>query len=127
MLAFSIWNAIWIVFLSFVFINVLVMMFSVIVDIFRDRSLSGWAKAGWLFFLATFTLATLLVYVIVRGRGMTERSLAEQAAAKESFDAYVRETAGGGVATELEKAANLHTAGELTDDEYATLKSKILA
>ena len=127
MLAFSVWNAIWIVFLSFVFINVLLMMFSVIVDIFRDDSLSGWAKAAWLFFLATFTLLTLLVYVIVRGRGMTLRSLQEQAAAKETFETYVREVAGSGVTSDLEKAAALHSAGELTDAEYAALKTKILA
>ena len=67
MLAFSFWNAIWLVFVSFVFISVLMMMFSVIVDIFRDKSLSGWAKAAWLLSLALFTLLTLLVYVIVRG------------------------------------------------------------
>ena len=41
MLAFSVWNAIWLVFISFLFISVLMMMFSVVVDIFRDQSLSA--------------------------------------------------------------------------------------
>jgi type VI protein secretion system component VasK len=125
MLAFSVWNAIWIVFVSFLFISVLMMMFSVIVDIFRDDSLSGWAKAGWLLFLAVFTLLALLVYVIVRGRGMAERSMKEQVDAKADFDAYVRDVAGG-PASELERASSLHAAGKLTDDEYAALKAKIL-
>lgn len=127
MLAFSFWNAIWLVFVSFVFISVLMMMFSVIVDIFRDKSLSGWAKAAWLLSLALFTLLTLLVYVIVRGKGMAERSITEQIEAKESFDNYVRDVASGGPATELEKAAAMYDAGKLTDEEYSALKAKILA
>ena len=69
----------------------------------------------------------LLVYVIVRGKGMAERSAKEQIEAKESFDAYVRDVAGGGAASELEKAASMHAAGKLTDDEYAALKARILS
>ena len=126
MLAFSIWNAIRLVFVSFLFITVLMMIFSIVVDIFRDKELSGWAKAAWLFFLVVFTLLTALVYVIVRGKGMAERSVKEQVAAKESFDAYVRDVAGGGAASELEKAASMHAAGQLSDDEYAALKARIL-
>lgn len=125
MLAFSVWNAIWVAFVAFLFITVLMMIFSIVVDIFRDQELSGWAKAAWLFFLVVFTLLTALVYVIVRGKGMAERSVREQVEAKESFDAYVRETAGG-AASELEKAASLHAAGRISDDEYSALKSKIL-
>ncbi len=126
MLAFSVWNAIWVAFVAFLFITVLMMIFSIVVDIFRDKELSGWAKAAWLFFLVVFTLLALLVYVIVRGKGMAERSVKEQVEAKESFDAYVRDVAGGGAASELEKAASLHAAGRISDDEYAALKSKIL-
>ena len=127
MLAFSIWNAIWLVFICFLFITVLMMLFSVVIDIFRDKELSGWGKAAWLIFLLVFTLLALLVYVIVRGKGMAEREIKEQVEAKESFDAYVRDVAGGGAASELEKAAALHAAGSLSDEEYAALKGHILA
>lgn len=127
MLALSVWEAIWIVFVSFVFISVLIMIFSIVIDIFRDKELSGWAKAAWLFFLVVFTLITALVYVIVRGDGMAKRSAREQVEAKESFDAYVRDVAGGGAASELERAAAMHDAGKITDEEYAALKAKILA
>lgn len=126
MLAFSIWNAIWVVFLTFLFISVLMMMFSVITDIFRDDELGGWGKAAWLIALVLFTFITLIVYVIVRGDGMVKRSAKEQVEAKESFDAYVRDVAGGGAASELEKASALHTAGKIDDAEYAALKAKIL-
>ena len=64
--------------------------------------------------------------MIARGQGMAERSAKEQIAAQDSFDTYVRDVAGGGAASELEKASAMHSAGKLSDDEYATLKAKIL-
>jgi ABC-type multidrug transport system fused ATPase/permease subunit len=127
MLAFSFWEAIWLIFVSFVFITVLMMLFSVIVDLFRDDSLSGWAKAAWVVFLIIVPFFGLLVYLIARGRGMTERSIKEQTDSRQSFDSYVRDVAGGGAASELEKASALHASGKLSDDEYAALKAKILA
>ena len=41
------------------------------------------------------------------------------------FDDYVRDVAGGGAASELEKAAALHNSGKVSDEEYAALKAKI--
>ncbi len=127
MLALSIWEAIWLVFVIFVFIVALMAIFSIVIDIFRDRELSGWAKAAWLLALVFFTLITALVYVIARGRGMAERSMKEQVEAKQQFDEYVRDVAGGGAASELERAAALHNEGKISDEEYASLKAKILS
>lgn len=126
MLAFSIWNALWAAFVAFMFITVLMMMFSVIVDIFRDRELSGWGKAVWLLSLVLFSLVTLLVYMIVRGPGMAQRQERAATEARTSFDSYVKDVAGDGAATELERAAAMHNAGQISDDEYAALKAKIL-
>jgi predicted PurR-regulated permease PerM len=127
MIAFSFWDAIWLIFISFLFISVLMMLFSVIVDLFRDDSLSGVAKAIWVIVLIFFPLIGLLAYVIVRGKGMTQRSIKDQREAQQSFDSYVRDVAGGGAASELEKANTLHAAGKLTDQEFAQLKAKILS
>jgi ABC-type multidrug transport system fused ATPase/permease subunit len=127
LLAFSIWNAMWVVFVTFLFISILMMLFSVIIDLFRDDDLSGGAKAVWIVVLVVLPLIGLIVYVIARGEGMAKRSIREQAEAKESFDSYVREVAGGGAASELEKASAMHEAGRLTDDEYAALKTRILS
>ena len=127
MLACSFWEAIWLIFITFVFITVLMMLFSVIVDLFRDDSLSGWGKTGWIILLIILPLLGLLIYVIARGKGMAERSIKQQVEAKQSFDSYVRDVAGGGAASELEKANALHQAGKLSDEEFAALKAKILA
>ena len=126
LIAFSIWEAIWLIFVTFVFISVLMMLFSVIVDLFRDDSLSGWGKAGWIIVLILFPFLGLLIYVIARGKGMTDRAFKESAETKQSFDDYVRTVSGGGPASELEKANALHMAGKLSDEEFAQLKAKIL-
>ncbi len=127
MLAFSIWNALWVVIVTFLFLSVLMVLFSIISDVFRDRQLSGVAKALWIVVLIMIPLLGSLIYLLVRGQGMAERSTREQQRAQEAFDSYVRDVAGGGAASELEKASALHASGELSDEEYATLKAKILA
>lgn len=127
MLAFSIWNAIWLAFVVFLFVNVLLMLFAVITDLFRDDDLSGWVKAAWLIGLLFLPLIGLLLYVIVRGKGMTQRSIKAQQQAQESFDTYVRDVAGSGAASELEKAAAMRDSGAISDEEYAALKQRILS
>jgi Phospholipase_D-nuclease N-terminal/Short C-terminal domain len=127
MLAFSIWNALWVVIVTFVFVSILMALFSVIADLFRDREMSGWGKAAWIVVLVLLPLIGLLVYVIARGPGMAERAQRDDEAAKAEFDQYVREVAGGGAASELERAASLHAAGKLSDEEFAALKAKVLS
>ena len=127
MIAYSFWDAIWLIFISFLFVSVLMTLFSVIVDLFRDDSLSGGMKALWVVILIIFPLLGMLVYLIARGQGMSERALKQQVDAKQSFDTYVREVAGGGAASELEKAKQLHTSGAISDEEFTQLKRKILA
>jgi ABC-type multidrug transport system fused ATPase/permease subunit len=125
MFAFSIWNALWVVFVTFLFVNVIVMFFPVVADPFHDHEMGGGKKAMWAIVLLIFPLLGILIYLIVRGGGMAERSLAAQQQAKESVDSYIRDVAGG-PASELERAASLRAAGSITDDEYGRLKARIL-
>jgi hypothetical protein len=127
MLATSFGEILWLLIISVLFIAYLMMLFSVIVDLFRDRELGGLAKAIWAVALIAFPLITMLVYLVARGDGMAKRSIAQQQAAQESFDSYVRDVAGGGAAQELEKAAALLETGKISQEEYDRLKTKILA
>lgn len=78
-LAWLIWTA----FVLFI-LAALVWVFIVVVrDLFRNRELSGWAKAGWLVALIVFPLIGSLAYIIVRGLWMgTTIGTAEDAAAR---------------------------------------------
>ena len=88
----------WSLVIIFFMIVYFVILFQVVFDLFRDRELSGWAKAGWLLFIIVLPFLGLFVYLIVRGQGMAERSAKEQVESQQAFDDYVRETAGGGPA-----------------------------
>jgi hypothetical protein len=47
-------------------------------DLFRDHELSGWGKALWALFLILVPWLGALVYLIVRGRSINERALAQR-------------------------------------------------
>ena len=49
------------------------LLFRIIGDLFRDHSLSGWAKAGWIIVLIFLPFLGVLVYVIARGKSMAQR------------------------------------------------------
>lgn len=110
-------------FFLFMFIWIFI---GVIADLFRDHQISGWGKAAWVIFLIFIPLLGTLVYLIARGKGMAERSMAQQAKAQADFDEYVKKAAGSGSAGELEKLAELHENGKLTDDEYEKMKAKVI-
>ena len=119
-------NTIWWAFSFLILISYLMVLFSIIGDVFRDRELSGGAKALWVFCLIFFTFITALIYLIVRGKGMNERSEAQAAQAREAANSYIRSVAGS-PADEIGRAKALLDAGTITADEYSSLKAKALA
>ena len=112
---------------AFVFIAYLMVLFSIIGDLFRDHKMSGWAKAAWIFFLIIGFWITALIYLIVRGGGMAQRQQAAMNAAKSETDAYIKSVAGTSPADEIAKAQALKDSGAITAAEFATLKKNILA
>ena len=120
------WDIMWLIVSTFVFVGYLFVLFQVVVDVFRDAELGGFAKAIWLIGLVLLPLVTAIVYVIARGRGMTERQQAAARRAKSDTDAYIREVAGKSPADEIAAAKALLDAGTITQDEFAKLKAKAL-
>ena len=117
----------WSLVIIFFMIVYFVILFQVVFDLFRDQELSGWAKAGWLLFIIVLPFLGLFVYLIVRGQGMAERSARQQVEAKQEFDEYVRETAGGGgPATEIANAKKLLDDGAISQEEFDAIKAKAL-
>ena len=111
-------------FLLFAWIWILI---SIIGDLFRDHELSGVAKAVWVFFLVFLPFVGVLLYLIVRGNGMRDRTIKAQVDAKKEFDSYVREQAhAGSPADELHKLAELKDKGALSAEEFDQAKAKLL-
>jgi hypothetical protein len=115
----------------FLFAAWLMILFVIISDLFRDHSISGWGKAAWVIFLIFVPFLAALIYLIARGDGMRERSLAQQQDAQKQLDTYIRQTAssggGGSAADELTKLSKLHDEKKLSDEEFERAKAKIVA
>jgi Phospholipase_D-nuclease N-terminal len=124
---FTFGQALLVVLEVFLFAAYLMVLFTIIGDLFRDHSLSGWAKAAWVLFLILVPFLAALIYLIARGDGMRERALAQQQEAQKQFDSYVRQTAGSGsAADELATLARLHDERKISDEEFERAKAKIV-
>ena len=121
-------DLIWWFISAFVFIAYLFVLFSIIMDVFRDHKLNGWFKALWMIFLVFVPFLTAIVYLIARGRSMNERAMARAQQNEQAFSQYVRQTAGAGTSTadELSKLADLRDRGTISDEEFQHAKAKLL-
>ncbi|WP_406340989.1 SHOCT domain-containing protein [Streptomyces sp. NBC_00648] len=120
------WTMLWL----FLWVMWFFLLFKVATDIFRDHSLSGWAKAGWLVFVLVLPYLGVLVYLIARGQGMGQRDAKQFKQQEDAFQQYVRKaagTGGGGSVEELSKLSALKDKGDITPEEFERAKAKILA
>ena len=128
---FPLLSAFWTVLWVFLWIMWFVLLFRIVVDIFRDDSLSGWAKAGWLVFVCALPFLGVFVYVIARGKNMGSREMAQARAQQDAFDRYIRETAKGGEGRtgsvdELARLSEIRARGDITDEEFRRAKELVL-
>lgn len=114
----------------FLFVIWIWILITILTDLFRDHEASGWAKAAWVLFLVFIPFLTALVYLIVRGSGMRDRTIQAQVEAKKQFDDYIRAQAPGSGAShveELNRLNDLKEKGALSDAEFQKAKDKLLA
>jgi Short C-terminal domain/Phospholipase_D-nuclease N-terminal len=118
------WTMLW----FFLFIIWIIILFRVIIDIFRSRDIGGFAKALWLIFVIILPFLGVLIYLIARGKEMGERDVQEAQARDQQFKSYVQEAAGdgGSAADQLSKLADLKDRGVISDSEFEQQKAKIL-
>lgn len=119
------WSMLWF-FLFFIWIMIL---FRVFADLFRNHEMGGFAKFLWVLFVIILPFLGVFVYLIVHGRQMGERDVAQAQAQQQQFQDYVRQTAGtgGGAAEELTKLNDLKNSGVITQAEFDAQKAKLLA
>lgn len=114
--------------LAFVFMAYLILVFVIVGDLMRDHELSGWFKALWIIALILVPWLTGLLYIIVRGKGMSERSAQEAARIQQAQADYIRNvSANTDPAAQIAQAKELHDKGVISDDEFEKLKAKALA
>jgi hypothetical protein len=121
------WDVLWLIASAFFFMAYLIVLFQVVIDLFRDAELGGGSKVLWLVGLLFLPILTALLYILVRGGGMAERQRAALQRAKTDTDAYIREVAGKSPADHIADAKALLDAGAINPEEFARLKAKALA
>src|SRR4051794_2432462 len=77
----------------FIFFAWFMCLFYVFGDIFRSRDLGGGGKTIWSLFVIFLPFLGVLVYLIARGGGMTERSAKAQEQMQRQQDEYIRSVA----------------------------------
>ena len=115
-----------IVFEMFLFVVWIWILFTIITDLFRNHDMSGLLKGVWIILLIFIPYITALIYLIVYGNDMRERTLRAQAEAKHQADDYIRAAAQTSPADELHKLHELVEKGALTEAEYDKAKAKLL-
>ncbi|MFG2484428.1 MULTISPECIES: SHOCT domain-containing protein [Streptomyces] len=121
-------NIFWTMLYLFLWIMWFFLLFKIITDIFRDHSLGGWGKAGWLIFVILLPFLGVFVYLIARGKSMGERDVKQVQENEAAFRSYVQKTAASGSsADELHKLSALKDKGDITQEEFDRAKAKLLA
>jgi hypothetical protein len=124
----SFWDIVWFIIITFAFMAYLMVMFSIIGDLFRDRNASGIAKAIWIVALIFLPFITAVIYIIVKGQQMGERSMQDAARMRSEQDAYIREVASHATpADQIAQAKAMVDSGAITPAEFERLKEKALS
>ena len=117
----------WSLLVIFFMIMYFMVLFSVVVDLFRNHEMGGFAKALWIVFLIFVPLISLLVYVIVYGTSMAQRQQQAVVQAQLEQDASLSPVTGMSPAEQIAQAQQLLTSGAISQEEFDRLKAKALS
>lgn len=118
----------WSVLILFIWLAWFMLLFRVVVDIFRAKDMGGLAKACWLLFTAMVPFLGVFLYLVLRGNKLAQNEMDDAKAQQEAFAQYVQTVSGStSTADEVAKLADLKERGLLTDAEFAAQKARLLA
>jgi len=112
----------------FIWISALMVWFRCLFDLFGDSTMSGWGKAGWTILLVFLPWLGAIIYLIARGRSMTERQMAAVAEQQAAQQDYIQQVAGKSAspATQIADAKALLDSGAISQNEFESLKAKAM-
>ena len=125
----SFWEVLLWSFWIFIWISAIFIWFRCVFDLFSDRNLSGWGKAGWAVVLIFVPWLGALIYLIARGKSMGERQMAAIADAQAQQEKYIKSVAAQSAspADQIASAKQLLDSGAISQAEFDALKAKALA
>jgi hypothetical protein len=112
----------------FIFVIWLMILFTVLSDIFRRHDTTGAVKVLWIIFIVVLPFIGTFAYLITQHNGLTERSQKQQMHAQSQFDHYVQSVAAkADPATQIAKAKELLDTGAINQAEFEQIKKSALA
>src|SRR3954447_23024947 len=121
----------WALLAFYVVVYFFMILFRILGDLFSDPAESGVSKTVWVIALLVVPFLSMFVYLIKRGQGMTERSIAKMQAAEAAQQAYIRDVSGipsqKSPTEQIAQGQELLASGAITAVEYDALKTKALA
>ncbi len=117
----------WSLLIIFFMIMYFMVLFSVILDLFRNHEMNGGVKALWIVALLFIPFLSLLIYVIIYGKSMGQRQMAAVSEAQQAQKAYIRDVAGTSPTEQIAQAQQLLTSGAISQEEFDRLKAKALS
>jgi len=119
----------WLIWLLYFFFMVIyfMMIFKIIMDVFRRDDIGGGMKALWLILLLFIPFLTMLIYVISQGKQMAQRDMKQYSELQSQQADYIRSVAGNDATTQIKQAHDLLSSGAITQEEFDAIKTKALA
>ena len=122
------WDMVLLMVSTFFFVAYLIIMFQIVVDLFRDQELGGGSKVLWVVGLIFLPVLTAIIYIVARGKSMAARQQATLQKARAEAETYIKDVAAGrSPAADIAEAKALLDAGTINQAEFAKLKAKALA
>jgi hypothetical protein len=118
----------WTILIFFAFVVWLMILFTVLSDIFRRHDTTGTTKVLWIVLIIVLPYIGTFLYLITQHNGMVERGVRQQKMAKDEFDHYVASVAAKADPTEqIHKAKDLLDRGAINEAEVEQSKRHALA
>jgi hypothetical protein len=119
--AYTFWDAMWTMIVFFAWVMVITWIIMLMIDNFRRRDHSGWAKAGWFLLVIFLPIIGALIYTIARPESANDYY-------ETSFErAASASAASSSPAEELKRLNELRADGAISDAEFEHLKQKTIS
>jgi hypothetical protein len=117
--AYTFWDVMWTMIVFFAWVIFLTWVVMLMVDNFRRKDQSGWAKAGWFLLIIFLPVIGAFAYTIARPH--------EADYGLDTGASSYASSSSTSPAEELARLNELRTQGAITDAEYESLKQKTIA
>ena len=121
-------DVLWTMFIFFAWVIWFWLLITIFADIFRRHDIGGGKKALWVIFVIITPFIGVFVYLISQSKGMNERNVQSQQAARKQTDEYITRVAQeADPAGQIAQAKSLLDSGAINQQEFDSLKQKALA